>query len=229
MTNGGEGFLDRMVRIVRQKLTARANRLDDPAEALDVTIGEHLAAINRARADLAAVAASQKRLDMALQDLRARRERHLTDARAAKQSNAVDAARTAMSRAIREEALIADGERHAGDIAARRSELERLLEEMRAYYDRLKLRREAVAATAAASRAMVQGQESLTPLSEEGAKRERDLERAQNALADLQARADAVAELRSSGALDNVGAGEFDRTPLPSNDEVDRRLDALEE
>lgn len=223
----GEGFLDRMLRIVRQKLTARANQLDDPAEALDVTIGDHLAAINRARADLAAVATSQKRLEASLADLETKRLRYIEDARSAHASGNAAAARTSMSRAIVAEHLAADAKHHIDDVVARRAELERLLEEMRAYYERLKLRREAVNAMAKASRAMVDGQESLTPLSPEGAQRERDLERAQNMLADLRARADAVTELRAAGNLDNVGAGQFDRTALPSDDEVERRLREL--
>jgi len=226
MTNG-EGFLDRLLRIVRQKMTARANQLDDPAEALDVAIGEHLAAINRARADLALVATSQKRLESAFDDLRAKSQRHIADARAAQASGNDATARTAMSRAIVSEQLANDAKQHIDDVVRRRGELERLLEEMRAYYELLKLRREAVNATANASRAMVEGQESLTPLSPEGRQRERDLERVHAMLADLRARADAVGELRASGTLDNVGASEFDRKALPSDDEVEQRLREL--
>jgi hypothetical protein len=93
--------------------------------------------------------------------------------------------------------------------------------------DRLRMRRETVNAMAAGARGAVSAQESLTPIGDVGAERERTLEAARETLARLNARSTALAELRSAGALDAIGAGEFDSRAI-SDSEIDNRLEALE-
>ena len=226
MNNAPESFLDRLFRIFRQKAVARMNQLDDPAEAIDVVIAGQLESINRARGDLAAVATSQKRLEMMADEFAQRAGRHIAEAKTALQSGNDSGARTSMRRAIECERLGEEARAQHAQIASQRAELERLLDEMRANYDRLRMRRESVAAQAAAARATVHGNEALTPLGE-GAERERELERARLALSDMRARADATTELRTSGAVDPVGAGEFDTRPMASDADVESRLKSL--
>ncbi|HET7815357.1 MAG TPA: PspA/IM30 family protein [Candidatus Baltobacteraceae bacterium] len=223
-----ETFIDRILRIFRQKAVANLNRLDDPAEAIDVVLAGQLESINRARGDLAAVATAQKRLAMMATEFEQRAARHLGEAKAALASANEAGARTSMRRAMECEHLAADARAQHDQIAAQRAELERLLDQMRSNYDRLRVRRESVAAQSAAARATVQGNEALTPLGE-GAQRERELERARLALSEQRAKADAVTELRQSGAIDSVGPEEFDSRPLVNDADVEQRLRALSE
>jgi hypothetical protein len=72
----------------------------------------------------------------------------------------------------------------------------------------------------------VRGNESLSALGDGGAV-ERELERARLSLVDLRARAEATAELCAAGALDMVGAAEFDSRSLVSEADVDERLREL--
>jgi phage shock protein A len=202
------------------------NRLDDPAEAIDVVIAGQLESINRARGDLAAVATAQKRLQMMADEFAQRAVRHIAEAKSAIASQNQTGARTSMRRAMECERLQEEAQNQFSQIEAQRADLERLIDEMRANYDRLRMRRESVAAQAAASRATVQSNETLTPLGE-GAERERELERARLALSDLRARAEATTELRQSGALDPVGPGEFDTRSLVTDADVDARLKSL--
>jgi len=221
-----EGFLDRLVRIFRQKAVARMNRLDDPAEAIDVVIANQLDSINNARGDLAAVATAQKRLEMMADEFAQRSVRHIADAKAALNGGNQDAARTATRRALECERLGEETRAQHDQIAAQRADLEKILDQMRANYDRLRVRRESVAAQAAAAHATVQGNESLTALGE-GATQERELERARLALSEMRAKAEATTQLRETGALDMVGPGEFDSRPLVSDADVDARIKAL--
>jgi phage shock protein A len=223
-----ESFLDRMLRIFRQKLVARANRLDDPAEAIDVVMAQQLEAINRTRADLALVATGEKRLGMLLEELEERARAHVNTAVVARKSGDEPAAQTSMRRAIVAERLAKEAQAHIVDVSAQRVAVEGLLEEMRAQYERLRLRRESIRAMASAARAVANGNESMTPVSTEGADREILLARAHETLADLRARALALSELRSSGALDAIGTSEFDNNQRISDAEVHERLDALE-
>ncbi len=221
-----ESFFDWLLRIFRQKAVARMNRLDDPAEAIDVVIAEQLDSINAARGDLAAVATAQKRLAMMADEFAQRAARHTAEARTAKSGGNEGGARTAVRRSLECEHLAQEARTQEAQIDEQRAELERLLDRMRANYDRLRVRRESVAAQAAAARATAQGNESLTGLGE-GANIERELERARLSLADLRARAEATTQLRESGAADRVGAGEFDSRALVSEAEVDERLRSL--
>jgi phage shock protein A len=221
-----ESFFDWLLRIFRQKAVARMNRLDDPAEAIDVVIAEQLDSINAARGDLAAVATAQKRLAMMAEEFAQRAARHIAEARTASSSGNDGGARTSVRRSLECERLAQEASTQETQIDEQRVQLERLLDRMRANYDRLRVRRESVAAQAAAARATVQGNESLTGLGD-GANIERELERARLSLADLRARAEATTQLRESGAVDRVGAGEFDSRALVSEAEVDERLRSL--
>jgi hypothetical protein len=65
-------------------------------------------------------------------------------------------------------------------------------------------------------------------MNEDGADRENILQRAHETLADLRAHALALSELRKSGALDPVGASEFDGAAKISDGDVQKRLNALD-
>lgn len=226
MSTQPESFLDRIFRIFRQKAVAKINRLDDPAEAIDVVIVGQLESINHARGDLAAVATAQKRLAMMADEFAQRAARHTAEAKTALQSGNESSARTSMRRAMECERLGEEAHGQHAQIELQRAQLEKLLDEMRANYDRLRMRRESVAAQTASARATVESNESLSALGS-GAERERELERARLALSDLRARADATTELRTTGALDPVGPGEFDTRPLVSDADVEARLREL--
>jgi len=220
-----ESFLDRIVRIFRQKAAARVRQADDPAEAIDVLIGEQLTAIANARADLTRVASAEKRLEMLVAEFDQRRAKYDEAIRAAAPDDA--RARTDARRSLECERNAAEGRAHGAEVSKQRAALAETIEDMRAQYDRLRMRREATNALATAARASVQSQESMTPLGPEGADRERFLDAARESLAQLRARAAALADLRDSGSLDAVGAGEFDDRQRIPDVEVDRKLAEL--
>lgn len=215
------------MRIARQKFAAGERQVDDPAEALDVLVGNQLAAIAQSRTDLLTVASSEKRLQGLVDEFEQRRARYEAAATAAIADGKSDLARTSMRRCIEAERLASDGRRHVAEVATQRAELAELIEQMRAEYDRLRMRRESVNALASSARASAAGHESLTAVGELGSERERSLEATRETLARLQSRASALADLREAGALDAVGAGEFDGRTAISDSEIDRRLTAL--
>jgi phage shock protein A len=226
MTN--ESFLDRWLRIIRQKFAAKERVLDDPAEAIDVLLQNQMEAIAQGRTDLVSVGASEKRLQALLDEFAQRAAKYETAARDALASGNRDAARTQMRRAIESERLAQEGRTHLADVSAQKTELANLIEELRAQYDRLRMRREAVNAMATSARATASGNETLSAAGDVGAERERTLEAARETLARLRARSTALSELRSSGALDAVGAAEFDSSTAIADSDIDNRLKALE-
>lgn len=222
-----ESFLERWLRILRQKFAAKSREMDDPAEAMDLLLENQMAAIAQGRSDLVVVSAAQKRLQSLVDEYGQRVERYRAEAKSALSAGNRDLARTSLRRSIECEQLIKEGRAHLADVSSQRSELSELVEQLRAQYDRLRMRRETVNAMASGARAAVSAQESLTPIGDVGAERERTLEAARETLARLNARSTALAELRSAGALDAVGAGEFDSRAI-SDSEIDNRLKALD-
>lgn len=223
-----EGFLDRWARIIRQKFAAKERVLDDPAEAIDVLLQLQMEAIAQGRTDLVVVTASEKRLQALLDEFSQRAAKYDAAARDALAAGNRDGARTQVRRAIESERLSQEGRLHLNEVVAQKTELTDLIEEMRAQYDRLRMRREAVNAMATSARATATGNESLSAAGGAGAERERTLEAARETLARLRARSTALAELRSSGALDAVGAAEFDSSTAIADSDIDNRLKALE-
>jgi phage shock protein A len=222
-----ETFLDRIVRIIRQKFNAKAEELDDPAEAVGLVMTQQLEAINRTRADLANVAVAQKRLEMMAADLAARRDRYNASARTALAAADEKVARVAARRAINCDHLRIEAEAHRDEVLRQREEVAELLEEMRSQYDRLQLRRESTKAMATAARATANGNATMSTVSPEGAAREELLQRARQTLADLRARAFALAELRTSGEIAPIGAAEFDGTTQIAETDIDQHLKEL--
>lgn len=223
---GGEGFFARWARIVRQKLAAKEREVDDPAEAIDVLLQNQMESVAQGRNDLLAVTSAEKRLEGMLAELEARIRKYDENARAALSAGNAEAARSSVRRQIECERLLEEGRANLAEVAAQRSELNELLEQMRAEYDRLRMRREAVRALASGARGSVASQESLTAAGSAGRERELGLETARETLARLRARSQALAQLRASGSLDALGAGEFDSRSI-GEAEVDRRLSAL--
>jgi phage shock protein A len=222
-----EGFFARWTRIARQQLATRERQLDDPAQAIDLLMQQQMATIAESRSGLVTVASSEKRLQALVDEFETRRSEYERRARGALGEGNRDAAKTYLRRSIEAERLIADGRRHLTLVTAQRAELAELIEQMRAEYDRLRLRREAVNALSHGARATAAGNESLTAAGTAGANRERSLESARETLAQLQARAAALASLRQTGALDAVGAGEFDGNEPIGDAEIENRLNAL--
>jgi len=157
-----ESFLDRIVRIFRQKAAARVRHADDPAEAIDVLIGEQLTTIANARADLTRVASAEKRLEMLVAEFDQRRAKYDDAIRATTPDD--PRARTDARRSLECERNAAEGRAHGAEVTKQRIALAETIEDMRAQYDRLRMRREATNALATAARASVQSQESMTPL-----------------------------------------------------------------
>lgn len=224
----GESFLDRLVRIARQKLVASAERLDDPGEAIDAVIAQHLDLINELRADVAMVATAQKRLERLIEEMQHKCAVHVDGARQAKGRNALSLARMEMRRAMHAERALLEAQRHLEDVRAQRDEVERLLEELRGQYDVLRVRRASADAIASSARAVSRGHEAMSALGPEGEAKQAQLNRVHETLAQLRSRADALTELRQSGVLDAVGAAEFDSRSSITDADVDDRLKEME-
>jgi phage shock protein A len=217
-------------RRLGQLLRARARRLDgpvDPIEALDLAYSRELTIADALRQAMAGVRTAQTRLRLQQQALERERPRLEESARGSLREGRDDLAAAALTQAElidgQVEALAAQAERlgadhDALDAAARRHQARLVL---------LRTQRDALGAQYAADRLRLRASEALAGLAAEDTAVRALLERARERMLEVQARADALAELNRRPALGDTIAIEAEVTAATVAGGVERRLAAL--
>jgi len=211
-------------------LRARARRLHgpvDPIEALDLAYSRELATADALRQAMAGMRTAQTRLRLQQQALERERprleagaRRHLRDGRedlaaaALTQAELIDGPVAALG--AQEERVGADHD--ALDAAARRHQSRLAL---------LRTQRDALGAQYAADKLRLRASEALAGLAAEDTAVRALLERARERMLEVQARADALAELERRPALGDAAALEAEVTSAAVAGGVQRRLAAL--
>jgi phage shock protein A len=211
-------------------LRARARRLqgpDDPLEALDAAYSRELAIADAIREGMAGVRTAQTRLRLQCQALERERPRLEETARGHLRQGRDDLAAAALTQAEllggQVEALGAQQERlstdhDALDAAGRRQQARLAL---------LRSQKDALGAQYAADLGRLRASEALSRLGPEDAGVRVLLERARERMLEVQARADALAELTRRPALGDADGIEAEVTAAAIAGGVERRLAAL--
>jgi phage shock protein A len=216
-------------------LAAKANKALDaaekPDEMLDLSYEQMLDQLTRVRQALVAVTASRKQLELQEQQLQHSVD-HLNDQ--AKQSLSIgreDLAREALSRKAAAQAQIDGMEPQRQQLAEQQEKLEQTLAALQQRVNQFRTQKETLKAEYTAASAESSVNESVAgisgTLSDSGA----ELARAQDKIAQMQARAGALDELLQSGVLEDVGGDtddiqkELDQAGADAD--VDRELAAL--
>jgi phage shock protein A len=204
------------------KTNAALDRLEDPAELLDVAYRKQVDALQAVKRGVADVLTAEKRLEIEAQQIRGAGARFHAAARQAAARGDESAARRLLEREA-----FADFQfgRLQTDVAEVRAQREALEESARTLEERVQLFRTqklALGAKYAAAKAAAHAGETLTGLSEPMTDVVAMVERAREKSLQMQARAEALAQLAASDAIPASEAGErIDATM------IDRRLAAL--
>ena len=197
----------RFSSVVQQKANAAADRMEDPGQALDLSYEKLLEEQQRMRRALVDATTGQKRLENQAADLDARVARLNSQAQVAVQQSRDDLATQALTQAS---VLQAQREGLTPQLAAITSQVAKLQTAMQKYQARLtafQSQRETLKAQYTANRAVSQAGESLAGIGEHINDTSLMITRAQDKIAGMQARADAVDSLLDSGVLDSPGLG----------------------
>ena len=216
-------------------LAAKANKALDaaekPDEMLDLSYDQMLEQLTKVRQALVTVAASRKRIELQEQQLQHSVD-HLQDqAKAALGAGRDDLAREALQRKATAQGEIDGMEAQHEQLNEQEEKLEQTLATLQDKVNHFRTQKETLKAqyTAAAAEASVNESVSgiSTALGDSGAA----LERAQDKIETMQARAGALDELLQSGVLEDVGGGTDDiqkeLDEAGASAEVDRELAAL--
>jgi len=216
-------------------LNAKANKALDaaekPDEMLDLSYEQMLDQITQVRRGLVDIAASRRRIELQEQQLHHSVD-HLQDqAKAAVSQGNEDLAREALSRKAAAQAQIDAMEPQHQQLTEQEENLERTLATLQKRVNDFRTQKEVLKAQYTAAQAESSVGESAAGISTTFGDSGAALQRAQDKIATMQARAGAVDELLQSGVLEDVGGDTDDiqkeLDEAGSAAEVDRELAAL--
>jgi phage shock protein A len=216
-------------------LAAKANKALDsaekPDEMLDLSYEQMLDHLTKVRQALVTVAASRKQIELQEQQLQHSVD-HLNDqAKAALGLGKEDLAREALQRKATAQAQIDGMESQHQQLNEEEEKLEQTLSALQQRVNQFRTQKETLKAQYTAASAMTSVNESVAGISDTLGDSGAALARAQDKIANMQARAGALDELLQSGVLEDVGGSTDDiqkeLDEAGSSADVDRELAAL--
>ena len=201
-------------------LAAKTNKALDaaekPDEMLDLSYEQMLDQITKVRQALVTIAASRKQIELQEQQLQHSVD-HLQDqAKAALAQGREDLAREALSRKAAAQAQIDPMEAQHQQLTEEEQKMEQTLQALQQRVNTFRTQKEVLKAQYTAASAMSSVNESVTGISTTLGDSGAALQRAQDKIAVMQARAGALDELLQSGVLEDVGG---------DTDDIQKELD----
>ncbi len=216
-------------------LNAKANRALDaaekPDEMLDLSYEQMLDQITKVRQALVTIAASRKRIELQEQQLQHSVDHLQEQAKTALSLGKEDLAREALSRKATAQAQINDMEAQHEQLAEQEEKLGQTLQALQQRVNTFRTQKEVLKAQYTAASASASVNEDVAGISSTLGDSGAALQRAQDKIATMQARAGALDELLQSGVLEDVGGDtddiqqELDEAGTAAD--VDRELAAM--
>ena len=216
------GFFSRLATLFKIKANSALDKAEEPGQVLDYSYSKQLEQLQALKRSIADVVTNEKRLEMQQQQIQQQINKLDQQAMQALQANREDLARMALQR---KEALIAQVNAFEQQIAQLREQEAHLVEMERnvsARVEAFRTQKEMVKAQYGAAQAQVKINEQVTGISKEMSEMGLAMQRAQDRVVSMQARANAMDSLIESGTLSDqnlLGPG--------SNDPLDRELQQI--
>jgi phage shock protein A len=217
--------------IVAAKANKALDAAENPNEMLDYSYEQMLDHITQVRRALVDITASKKQLELQEQQLQHSVD-HLDDqAKAALAGGREDLAREALSRKAAAQQQINEMEPQHQQLNDEEQKMEQTLSTLQQRVNDFRSRKEVMKAQYTAASAMTSVNEEAAGISKSFSDSGAALQRAQDKIANMQARAAATDELLQSGVLEDVGGDtddiQHELDQASANAEVDKELAAL--
>jgi phage shock protein A len=224
-------LFQRAHEIVQAKANKALDAAEKPDEMLDLSYEQMLDQITQVRRGLVDISASRKQIELQEQQLQ-HSVAHLQDqARAALSQGNEDLAKEALSRKAATQAQIDAMEPQHQQLTEQEEKLEHTLGVLQQRVNTFRTQKEVLKAQYTAAKAESSVDESVAGISQTAGDSGAELQRAQDKIANMQARAGALDELLQSGVLEDVGGDTDDiqqeLDEAGSAAEVDKELAAL--
>lgn len=212
------GLMGRASLIVKAKFSKLLDRSENPNETLDYSYEEQLRQLQNVKRGVADVTTAKKRLELQYTTMQQQVTKLDGQARDALKANREDLAREALTRKAAVQAQL-DGIMQQGQqLEAQQQKLIEGEKTLASKVESFRTQKEVIKAQYSAAEAQVRIGEAATGIGEQMADVGLAVQRAKDKTEQLQARASAIDELTTSGALDDLTS---------SSDDIDRQLSQI--
>jgi phage shock protein A len=225
------GIFERAHDIVAAKANKVLDQAENPNEMLDLSYEKMLEQLTQVRRALVDIAASRKSIELQEDQLKHSID-HLQDqAKAAVAAGRDDLAKEALSRKAAAQTQVDAMEPQHQQLTEQEEKLTETLKALQQKVNNFRTQKETLKAQYTASKATASVNESVAGISKSIGDSGAALQRAQDKIANMQARASATDELLESGVLEDVGGNtddiQHELDQLSSSSGVDGELAAL--
>ncbi len=212
------GTWRRITDIFRSKANKALDKMEDPRDTLDLSYERQVEQLTKVRRGVADVATARKRIELQAQGLQKQADKLQGQAKAALQQGNEDLAREALSRRAALGEQLGDLKTQHDQITDQEQKLVQTSQELQVRVERFRTQKETMKASYTAAEAQTKVGEAVSGISDSIGSAGATMQRAQDKIAGMQARAGAIDELLASGALNDL------TTPV---DDIQKQLDRV--
>lgn len=225
------GLFQRAHDVVEAKANKALDKAEKPDEMLDLSYEKMLEQLTQVRRALVDIAASKKQIELQETQLQHSVD-HLQDqAKAALAQNREDLAKEALARKATAQSQIDGMEPQRQQLDEEEQKLTKTMQALQQRVNAFRTQKETMKAQYTAAQAVTSVNESASGISKSVSDSGAALQRAQDKIANMQARSGALDELLESGVLEDVGNSDDDiqkeLDQVSSSSQVDQELAAL--
>ena len=213
------GLMQRASLVFKAKASKALDKAEDPRETLDYSYERQMELLQQVRRGVADVATSKKRLELQSTQLEQSVQKLEGQARDAMAAGREDLARTALERKKAAQLQLQGLDEQHTQLQAEQDKLMQAQQRLTAKVEAFRTQKETIKAQYTAAEAQAKIGEAVSGISEEMGDVGMSMQRAQDKVATMQARAGAIDELLDSGALQDISS--------PGRDSIDQELDQI--
>ncbi len=225
------GLMKRVQTIFQAKSNAALNKMEDPRQTLDLSYEQQLENLTKVKRAVADVATARKRVEIQAEQLKAQGDKLADHAKAARGQNNEALAREALTRREAVAAQLKDLDTQHATIVEQEDKLTETAQRLQSEVEAFRTKKETIKASYTAAEASAHVSEAVSGISTSMGDAGAAMQRAQDKVAEMQARSGALDELLASGALTDLTSpsddiqAQLDKAGASSN--VDAQLAAL--
>jgi phage shock protein A len=208
--------MKRVQTIFQAKANDALNKAEDPRQTLDLSYEQQLENLTKVKRAVADVATARKRVEIQAEQLKSQGDKLADQAKAAMAQGNEPLAREALTRREAIASKLKDLEVQHASIAEQQQKLEDTATKLQTEIEAFRTKKETIKATYTAAEASAHVNEAVSGISTSMGDAGAAMQRAQDKVADMQARSGALDELLASGALTDLTS---------SNDDIQAQLD----
>jgi phage shock protein A len=223
--------MKRVSTIFQAKANDALNKAEDPRQTLDLSYEQQLENLTKVKRAVADVATARKRIEIQAEQLKSQGDKLADQAKAAMAQGNEPLAREALSRREAIASQLKDLEVQHASVAEQQQKLEDTATKLQTEIEAFRTKKETIKATYTAAEATAHVDEAVSGISSSMGDAGAAMQRAQDKVANMQARSGALDELLASGALTDLTSSRDDiqaqLDKASSTSDIDAQIAAL--